>query len=283
MKIEQIFNKSIKGLDKEFADALIKWKRLIISRLMSIQKLTPISSHDLFQDFMLEMCEEYVKFRTPLYMYKGHSYILTEKSMGAYRWIETPSWNKKFKDGRWILREQLIPVPISNLQSYIYRQITQFHTDYLSKCFTLKNGYSKKILGKKTVNIYSGNGSGGLSSKEVDRVVCKKINKSVSIDKPIGDTGATLGDVLGGDIEEASRGASLSNLLEIMSDNMSRRGYEIACRVNILGEHLTLTDRSLKILSREMDLVKQVLEGKDPLGVINDGVAPVRFGLDNIE
>jgi hypothetical protein len=147
----------------------------------------------------------------------------------------------------------------------------------------LKNGYSKKILGKKTVNIYSGNGSGGLSSKEIDRVVCKKINKSVSIDKPIGDTGATLGDVLGGDIEEASRGASLSNLLEIMSDNMSRRGYEIACRVNILGEHLTLTDRSLKILSREMDLVKQVLEGKDPLGVINDGVAPVRFGLDNIE
>jgi hypothetical protein len=103
------------------------------------------------------------------------------------------------------------------------------------------------------------------------------------LDAKVFDGGQSQGDFISDSRIDIESEVNTNNLLEVMSENMSKAGYEHIYRKEILGEHLTLTNRGVMMLSREVDLVKRVLEGNDPLRVVNDGVAPVKFGLGNVE
>jgi len=104
MTLDTLFNKSIEGVDKDLAVVLKKWTRLIFGKIFSISKIVKTPEEDIFQDFMLEMLQKYWGFHTDQYRYKGHTYVWTGKTLGAYVWIETPTWNKTYKYGKWILK-----------------------------------------------------------------------------------------------------------------------------------------------------------------------------------
>ena len=98
----------------------------------------------------------------------------------------------------------------------------------------------------------------------------------------MGEDGGTYSDIIEDSKADISSKVDLSLVLGIMAENMSRKGFEYAYRTKILGETLTMTKREATLFSREIDLVQKVLKGNDPLEVLNDGVAPVKFDLANI-
>jgi hypothetical protein len=278
-----MFDSSVKGLDPEFAKALIKWKRMIFKKILSIKKVAKLPEEDIFQDFMVEMIDRYNRFMVDQYTFEGHTYTFSGKTLGDYVWIETPDWNKRYMYGRWILKEELVPITKSCLSSYIYRHIVQFQTDYFNRNLTSKNGYVTKSCGKSKARIYSSNGEDGSFIKEIDRTYRQPMYGSVSLSSPICDEGATYGDCIEDTGEDILSKVDRNLILEIMQENMSSEGFDHICRTEILGERLTLTKTGVILFNREVDLVQRVLKGEDPLRVPVRGVAPVRFGLTNVK
>lgn len=278
--LSELFNQYVQNVDEDFGNSLKKWKRLFFGCVGSVSQAARRDKEEVFHDLILELVEEREKHRTDLHRYAGRSYIRTDKRLGGYVWIETPSWNKAYFDKRWVLREQLESIAKSSLDSYMYRQICQFKIDYLGKVFTKKNGYTLKDGGIKTVTIKSG--VSGTYDKKIIEKVCQRTIRTLGLCDEIGGYGSVVADFVIDYSQDSGKSSELHSLFEVMGNYMSSEALDAVIRTRMLGETLTIPRGKVKIFNREVDLVQRIYEGNDPLDKINTGVFPVQLGMNNV-
>lgn len=159
MDIERYLNEAIRGIqseDREFANVLCKWKRLLWKAITKVANITQEFEEDLLQDFLLELHKSNLYFKKDFYRYKRHLYEVVCWDGSIVHLVSNP-FNVRFKHDVWVPVSNISKIKKSSLSSFIYHQIQQYKVDRLNAFCRARNGFRKDSYEEKTVVVHEGN------------------------------------------------------------------------------------------------------------------------------